>query len=167
MASEKEKLPGIKESQRLLNFESASRKVGFVILLGIILSALAGVFSGGHFSTTEKINTARSVKIDYERFGRLQTEFKLKISAQSLHADQYIFSLGGDFNKSYEIGSIWPRPDTMYSRGDVIYLVYNNLKSSKDFSVWLYVTPAKAWKIMNSIQLNAEPEIRFWQFIYP
>lgn len=35
MASEKVKLPGIKESQRLLNFESASRKVGFVTILAV------------------------------------------------------------------------------------------------------------------------------------
>ena len=37
MASEKERLPGIKESEFFLNFECAARKYGLGILLGIIL----------------------------------------------------------------------------------------------------------------------------------
>lgn len=44
MASEKERLPGIKESEFFLNFECAARKYGLGILLGIILAALLGIF---------------------------------------------------------------------------------------------------------------------------
>ena len=44
MASEKERLPGIKESDFFLNFECAARKYGLGILLGIILAALGDFF---------------------------------------------------------------------------------------------------------------------------
>lgn len=169
MAENKVKLPGIKESPRLLNFEAASRNVGLVILLAIICVALAGGFSVGYFSETEKTNPPGTVKIDYEYFGRLQKEFRLKITAHPHphRGDKYVFSLGGDFNESYEPGSIWPQPDGMYSQGKTLYLIYNNVKNKGDFTIWLYVTPAKPGRSENSIQVNAEPEIRFWQFIYP
>lgn len=167
MADNKVKLPGIKESQRLLNFEAASRNVGLVILLAIICIALAGGFSVGYFSEAEKTNPPGTLKIDYEYFGRLQKEFRLKITAHPQRGDKYVFSLGRDFNENYEPGSIWPQPDGMYSQGKTLYLIYNNVKNKGDFAIWLYVTPAKPGRSENSIQVNAEPEIRFWQFIYP
>lgn len=167
MVSEKEKLPGIKESELFLNFECAARKVGLGLLLIIILAALAGFFSTGYFSRTEKTNAQQNLTVAYERFGRLQTEFRLKITAHSRVADKYIFSLGGDFTSSLEPNSIWPRPDSMYSKDNRLFLVYNNLKSMNNFSIWIYVTPTDPGKLNHSLQLNGEPEIRFWQFIYP
>lgn len=44
MKRENEKLPGIDESYRLLTFEYAFRQVGFIVLLGIIVAAIAGFF---------------------------------------------------------------------------------------------------------------------------
>lgn len=167
MASEKERLPGIKENEFFLNFECAARQIGLGILLAIILAALWGLFSGGYFSTAEKTTAQRNLTVAYDRFGRLQTEFRLKITAHPRVADKYIFSLGGDFTSSFEPGSIWPRPDRMYSQNNRLFLVYNDLKSMNNFSIWLYVTPTRPGKLNHSLQLNGEPEIRFWQFTYP
>lgn len=47
MEPKNEKVPGIKESYRLLTFEYAFRQVGFIVLLAIILAAIAGLFSSG------------------------------------------------------------------------------------------------------------------------
>lgn len=101
MASEKERLPGIKENEFFLNFECAARQIGLGILLAIILAALLGLFSGGYFSTAEKTTAQRNLTVAYDRFGRLQTEFRLKITAHPRVADKYIFSLGGDFTSSF------------------------------------------------------------------
>lgn len=167
MASEKERLPGIKESQLFLNFEYAASNIGFGILLIIILIALVGGFSGGYFSSAEKTNSQQNLSVSYERFGRLQTEFRLKITTHSRVADKYIFSFGGDFISSFEPAAIWPRPDRMYSRNDRLFLVYNDSQSMSDFAVWLYVTPTRPGLSYHDLQLNGEPVIRFWQFIYP
>jgi hypothetical protein len=119
------------------------------------------------FQHCRKTTAQRNLTVAYDRFGRLQTEFRLKITAHPRVADKYIFSLGGDFTSSFEPGSIWPRPDRMYSQNDRLFLVYNDLKSMNNFSIWLYVTPIRPGKLNHSLQLNGEPEIRFWQFIYP
>lgn len=167
MAREKETLPGITESRRGLNFEALFRQVGLVVLLAIIISALSGLFSNGYFSSAQKENNAHTLAIHYERFGRLQTEFELRFFTRSLPAESYIFSINGELNTMFEPGAISPQPDSMFSEGKTLYLIYRNVKTQGDFSVRMFVTPTGMGKSVNSIKVNSEPEIRFWQFIYP
>lgn len=167
MSRENMKVPGVEESQRFLNFEARFRKSGFVFLLCIIFLAIIGVFSGGYFSNSVVRNTTGDVTLYFERFGRLQTEFKLKISGTGQRTGKDIYRIGGDFNTFYETENIWPQPDRMYSKEDDIYLVYNTHENQQDSSIWLLVTPVKPGSAKNVIQLNSGPEIHFRQFIYP
>ncbi|HCD1255207.1 TPA: hypothetical protein JD854_RS09050 [Citrobacter amalonaticus] len=167
MDKENSKLPGVNESQHFLNFEEKFHKIGFVVLLVIILLALAGFFSGGYFSAAVKENANNTAHVEYERFGRLQTEFKLKIVIPLPPSPQTILRIGGDFNTAYETETLWPRPDRMYSHGSDLYLVYNTLNNQKDATVWLRVMPVKPGYPQSVVQLNHEPEIHFRQFIYP
>lgn len=167
MEPKNEKVPGIKESYRLLTFEYAFRQVGFIVLLGIIVAALAGLFSSGAVSDVEKTNEAKSLTLSYERFGRRQTESRMTLTFPVTSEGKYILSLTSESSDVYEPASIWPQPDSMYSRGNTLFLVYDNLKQSDKFTVLLFITPTKAGKWTNSIRVNNGPDIRFWQFIYP
>lgn len=167
MSRENQKVPGIEESQYFLNVEARFHKVGFAVLLIIISLGALGIFSDGYFSNAVSKNTTGEVTLDFERFGRLQTEFKLKISTTGQHSEGNIYRIGGDFNAFYETENIWPLPDRMYSKGDDLYLVYNANKNQENITIWLLVTPVKPGSAMSVIQLNSGPEIRFSQFIYP
>ena len=102
MSRENQKVPGIEESQYFLSFEARFHKLGFAVLLIIISLAVLGVFSDGYFSNAMSKNTTGEVTLNFERFGRLQTEFKLKISATDQHSEGGIYRIGGDFNAFYE-----------------------------------------------------------------
>ena len=167
MNREKSHLQGVKESQRFLNFESGFHKIGFISLLCIVLLATAGAFSGGYLSEVTRKNTLNTTELQFEKFGRLQTEFQFKISGQKHDSVNMTLRIGGDFNKFYEMENIWPQPDSMYSKGNDLYLVYNDSEATQDFTVWLQATPVKPGSVMSFLQLNGEPEIRFRQFIYP
>lgn len=167
MPRENIKVPGVEESQRFLNFEARFHKVGFVVLLFIISLAMAGVFSGGYFSDSVMRNTTGDVTLNFERFGRLQTNFKLKISGADQRSGKNIYRIVGDFNTFYETENIWPQPDSMYSKGDDLYLVYSTHENQQNTSIWLFVTPVKPGSAKSVIQLNSGPEIHFRQFIYP
>ncbi|SFU16045.1 hypothetical protein SAMN05192562_10796 [Kosakonia arachidis] len=162
-----EMLPGVSENARALNFEAGFRRVGALVLLAMIIAALSGVFSGGYFSSADKSNADQTLKIHYERFGRLQNEETLKITLQTQAAKKYVISLGGAFNENYQHGNVWPQPDSMHSRGETLYLVYNNITHSGNFTVWLTTTPDKPGKSINTVAVNDEAAVRFWQFIYP
>lgn len=167
MEPKNEKVPGIKESYRLLTFEYAFRQVGFIVLLAIILAAMAGLFSSGLVSDEDKTNSANSLTLNYERFGRRQTESRMTLTFPVTSEGKYTLSLTSDTSDTYEPGSVWPQPDSMYSRGNTLFLVYDRLKQTDKFTVLLFITPSKAGKWTNSIRVNNEPDIRFWQFIYP
>ncbi|EGQ5286054.1 hypothetical protein F6U00_002711 [Enterobacter hormaechei] len=167
MEPKNEKVPGIKESYRLLTFEYAFRQVGFIVLLAIILAAIAGLFSSGLVSDEEKTNSANSMTLNYERFGRRQTESRMTLTFPVTSEGKYTLSLTSESSDTYEPGSVWPQPDSMYSRGNTLFLVYDRLKQTDKFTVLLFITPSKAGKWTNSIRVNNEPDIRFWQFIYP
>ena len=162
-----DKLPGVKESRFALNFESGFQSIGFAVLLCIILAALLGLFSNGYFSSAQKSTTSQTLSVNYERFGRLQTEFKLHFTVRPQNTGKYVVSLGGKFNEDFQPGSISPQPDSMYSRGNTLYLVYNNVNNKRDFNVWMYVTPTVPGKSVSSVSVNDQPDITFWQFIYP
>lgn len=167
MEPKNEKVPGIKESYRLLTFEYAFRQVGFIVLLAIILAAMAGLFSSGLVSDEEKTNSANSLTLNYERFGRRQTESRMALTFPVTSEGKYTLILTSETSDTYEPGSVWPQPDSMYSRGNTLFLVYDRLKQTDKFTVLLFITPSKAGKWTNSIRVNNEPDIRFWQFIYP
>nr|QTX15113.1 hypothetical protein [Klebsiella pneumoniae] len=42
--------------------------------------------------------------------------------------------------------NIWPQPDSMYSKGNDLYLVYNDSEAMQNFTIWLRVTPVKPRK---------------------
>lgn len=167
LKDEREALPGVKESGAALSFEQRFRQAGFAVLLLIVALALGGFFSTGYFSSAQKENNNHTLRLNYERFGRLQTEFKLKITASSPTAGEYLFRLDGDFSDNFQPGNISPQPDRMYSQGKAIFLAYNITKSRDDFSVTMYLTPTTPGKAVSRIAINDEPEISLWQLIYP
>ena len=167
MKRENEKLPGIDESYRLLTFEYAFRQVGFIVLLGIIVAAIAGLFSSGMVSDTVKTNSSKSLTIDYERFGRRETETRMALAFPVQSEGKYVLSMTSESSDAYEPGSVWPQPDRMYSRGKTLYFVYDTLQKSDRFSVLYFTTPTRAGKWNTVIRANNEPEITVWQFIYP
>ncbi|SAF47039.1 hypothetical protein [Enterobacter kobei] len=167
MKRENEKLPGIDESYRLLRFEYAFRQVGFVLLLGIIIAAMAGLFSSGMVSDTSRTNSAKSLTIHYERFGRRETESRMQFTFPVKTAGHFTLSITSERSDVYEPGSVWPQPDRMYSRGKTLYFVYDTLQKSDRFSVLYFTTPTRAGKWNTVIRVNNEPEITVWQFIYP
>lgn len=115
----------------------------------------------------EKTNDAKSLALSYERFGRRQTESRMALTFPVTSEGKYTLSLTSESSDAYEPGSVWPQPDSMYSRGNTLFLVYDRLQQTDKFTVLLFITPSKAGKWTNSIRVNNEPDIRFWQFIYP
>lgn len=165
--SKEKQLPGVQESERALNFEAACRNGGLILLLLVVLLAIGGLFSNGYLSQTIKVSSDQKLQVEYERFGRLQTEFALKISAKPAQTGLFVFSLHGHYNKHFEISNIWPRPDKMYSQDNTLFFVYHTAQQTEPFTVWLYATPQEFGYAHNSLRLNAGSEIDFWQFIYP
>lgn len=98
------------------------------MLLAIIVAAIAGLFSSGVVSDVEKTNDAKTTALSYERFGRRQTESRMALTFPVTSEGKYTLSLTSESSDAYEPGSVWPQPDSMYSRGIPCFsstIVYN------------------------------------------
>ncbi|KFC10841.1 hypothetical protein GTGU_00538 [Trabulsiella guamensis ATCC 49490] len=159
--------PRVEESPSALNFEYNVNRFGVLFLLAIIFSAVAGLFSNGLLSSASKQNSTHTLDINYDRFERLTSESEINITLQSLHASRYIVSIGNSLLNNYQLGDIRPEPDSMYSKGNTLYLIYNAADVQSPLSLWISVTPKKPGNIANTVKVNSEPEITFSQFVYP
>lgn len=71
--------PPVQEKHVWLGFEASTRRVGFFVLLFIVLAALSGLFSRGHFSHVERSTADNTLTVSYERFNRQQSDVDMKI----------------------------------------------------------------------------------------
>lgn len=160
-------LPGISQCRVALQFEFLVHRYGLYVLLIIITAALAGVFSVGYFSQAEKSSQANILQVQYQRFGRLQTPVTMKIIVPGQKSERLTLRIGDEYMTRFETDNIWPQPTEMRSEGGDLILIYHEGTLRKNFTVWLYTTPTQPGKAVTSVTLNNEPELRFWQFIYP
>lgn len=167
MNQEKQEVPRISENERALRFEYQFRRFGVVLLTFVIMAALAGVFSNGYFSAASKQNATATLRIHYQRFGRLMSAMDINIEVQKVTAQQLTISFGDTLLPRFQIGDIRPEPDKMYSRGGTLYLVYNQATPHLPLSLWLSVTPRQAGRMTNVVRINDRPPLSFSQFIYP
>ncbi len=127
----------------------------------------AGLFSSGALSDSVKTNSVKTLVVNYERFGRRETEFPLQIAFPVNTQEEYVISLTSEGPDVYEPGSVWPQPDRMYSHGNTLFFVYTHLTNHDPFTLRVFMTPSRAGKWEYTIRVNREPDVRFWQFIYP
>ena len=160
-------LPGISQCRVALQFEFLVHRYGLYVLLIIITAALAGVFSVGYFSQAEKSSQANTLQVQYQRFGRLQTPVTMKITLPGQKSERLTLRIGDEYMTRFETDNIWPQPTEMRSEGGDLILIYHEGTLRKNFTVWLYTTPTQPGKAVTSVTLNNEPDLRFWQFIYP
>ncbi len=78
-----------------LRVENAARQYGFVLLVLVLLAGFCGLFSKGIFSNAVAVNSNNSLKVDYERFGRNQSDMDLKITLNAPPGESYTVTFGG------------------------------------------------------------------------
>lgn len=141
--------------------------VGFVLLFRYYHRSDGRSVFQRHGERHVGTNSAKSLTIHYERFGRRETESRMQFTFPVKTAGHFTLSITSERSDVYEPGSVWPQPDRMYSRGKTLYFVYDTLQNSDRFSVLYFTTPTRAGKWNTVIRANNEPEITVWQFIYP
>ena len=87
----------------------------------------------------------QNLALSYERFGRRQTESRMALTFPVTSEGKYTLSLTSESSDAYEPGSVWPQPDSMYSRG-IPCFVYDRLQQTDKFTAILFITPSKAGK---------------------
>lgn len=164
--ADKSSLP-IVEKPFWLSFEFQLRRMGFALLLAIVIAAMVGLFSRGYISDARIANDSGTLRIDYEKYSRLMSDVDMKITSSQIRENRNRIILGGDFMDSFRIDTLQPQPDKMYSLNGKMVLEYSVSAPGSEQTLWLSLTPMKFGATHSTVAIDNGPEITLHQFIYP
>lgn len=164
--ADKSSLP-IVEKPFWLSFEFQLRRIGFALLLAIVIAAMVGLFSRGYISDARIANDSGTLRIDYEKYSRLMSDVDMKITSSQIRENRNRIILGGDFMDSFRIDTLQPQPDKMYSLNGKMVLEYSVSAPGSEQTLWLSLTPMKFGATHSTVAIDNGPEITLHQFIYP
>ncbi len=150
-----------------LRFEIAVRQYGFVLLVFLLLAGFCGVFSKGMLSDASVASPEGTLKVQYERFGRSQSDMDLRLVMNVPPGDSYTVTLGGQFMDQFEINALYPQPWRFSSQHGEMTLEFHDRPQGGMHALWLGVQPRHAGKMVSTLRVNQQPAVTLTQFIYP
>ncbi|AHJ75073.1 hypothetical protein [Kosakonia sacchari] len=150
-----------------LHVEMQVQKWGAIVLIAIVIAGLCGLFSQGLLSKKTVTSADQRLSVEYDRFGRLQSDLDMQITANATTDNRITFTLGGDFMHDFEIRTLQPQPLNMYSRSGELVLEYARPATDKPLTVWLGLTPLGVGNSTQRIAVNNATPVTLTQFIWP
>ncbi|WP_039055468.1 hypothetical protein [Enterobacter sp. Bisph1] len=165
-ADSKEAWP-VEDNPFWLHFEKQVQKWGAIALIVIVIAGLCGLFSQGFLSKKTAVSDDQKLMVEYDRFGRLQSDLDMQMTANASADSRVTFTLGGDFMHDFEIRTLQPQPQKMYSRSGELVLEYARPAPDKPLTVWLGLTPLGVGTSTQTLSVNSATTVTLTQFIWP
>jgi len=138
-----------------------AQRVGWVIVGSVIAASLAGLFGTGPVSRASA--ELAGLRLEYERFGRLQQPTKLRFFISGAQPEIQI-ALGRDYLDSVRVEAITPAP--LRTEADGRWLVYR-FAGAAPMSVTFNLNPEDFGGLSGMLRTPSGETITFRQFIYP
>lgn len=150
-----------------LRVENAARQYGFVLLVLLLLAGFCGLFSKGIFSNASVANPDGTLRAEYQRFGRSQSDMDLKLTLTVLPSESYTVTLGGQFMDYFEINTLYPQPWRFTRQNGGMTLEFHELPHGGTHTLWLSIQPRNAGKVRSTLQVNHSQPVSITQYVYP
>jgi hypothetical protein len=147
-------------------------RVGWGAIGGIILAAAAGLFGSGLASRAtleirDPAQPARSLTLEYERFGRAhsQSQFIVSRPAGSTEEGRWSLWLSGDYLAAVEVLTITPDPISQEPVSDGVryqFRIWNGPQT-----VIFRFKPEQGGRLSGSLRVNDGPPRAFRQWLFP
>ena len=157
----------VEDNSFWLHVEMQFQKWGAIALIIIVIAGLCGLFSQGWLSKKTATSADQTLTVEYDRFGRLQSDLDMQLTTRAAHDSRVIFTLGGDFMHEFEIRTLQPQPQKTYSRSGELVLEYARPAPDKPLTVWLGLTPLGVGSSVQTISVNNGATLTVTQFIWP
>ena len=113
------------------------QRLGYVLLLAIVIGGVCGLFSQGFFSERQRVSAQGALHVEYERFARQQSDVAMFIRLHPLRDELYSVTIGGDGIDNFQLQTIQPQPLCAESRDRTLTLWYQTQSINHGASVWL------------------------------
>lgn len=146
------------------------QRVGWTIMVFIIIAALFGVFGKGPVSHGHLGDDASPLRADYDRFLRLNSPTQLTVYAGegAIRPDSTVeLWIDRAWLSKMEINGITPEPDKARLLADRIVYTFRAQPGSTPARIVFEMDDRELWRIGGVLGLTNGQSYRFSQFAYP
>jgi hypothetical protein len=146
------------------------QRIAWWILVLLWLAALLGFFGrGGPLSRTTVGDVQSPVRLEYERFARVQAPQELRLHMRGLDAsaDRVQVWLSSQYLQDTEVSAVEPEPETVKSAGQGLIYTFVKEKGVTDLDATFSVKAQAFGPLKGQIGSNNRPQHAFSQFVYP
>lgn len=156
----------IREDVRVQRRVWALERIGWYVLLAVVIAALAGVFGNGPVSHRTVTSTDGRVEVEYARFSRNGAAEHVDIRVKGAPDAQVKLLLDGPMFRDLTVESMQPQPMASVSQGRALLL---HLKTDADGVARLYLSLRNdsVGSIVGKARAGSGSAVRFATFVYP
>lgn len=140
-------------------------RIGWFVLIVIVLLTLLGLFSKGPLSTGHASTADGALQVEYQRFQRHGAHTRLIITAQVAPSGSAFVQFSPQLLDAFTVESIHPEPQTTTSQQGGLR-VESRADAQGTVKLYLALRPEGLGNVQQSVRLN-EQTVQFSQFIYP
>lgn len=148
--------------QRVWRFE----RIGWYVLVIIVVLGLAGVFGNGPVSNAQVTSADGRLHVEYQRLSRSGTTDSLRITVRGNAREPVTVQLDGSLLREASIETLQPQPQASLSQGKAILL---RLGTSEDGIATLYLTLRSEYvgALEGVVRAGPSSAVHFTTFLFP
>jgi hypothetical protein len=149
--------------------EWVAQRIGWGLVLVLIVITAAGLFGHGPISWTTAETADGTLKASFERFGRRGGSQSLLLRADAAAATKGAWGLeiADDYVSAVEFRSISPQPDAATRVPGAILYTFTQTNPDADLKVTFRLTPSGLWGVNGEIRLAGHDRLTIEQFFFP
>ncbi|UQY45166.1 hypothetical protein M1E08_15530 [Erwinia sp. PK3-005] len=163
----KERHYPVRENMRWQRIEWRIQRLGYLLLLAIVISGACGLFSKGFLSDRDIISSNGQLRVEYERFARQQSDMAMTIRLAPLRDSLYRITISGSGIDNFQLQSVQPQPLRAESHDRSLTLWYQTQSLNHGASIWLGGQPQSPGKYTFVVNDSAGEQVQFTQWVYP
>lgn len=157
----------IKEDMRWIRREWLIQRIGEYVLIALVILGACGLFSKGVLSNGSARSPDGTIQVEYERFGRVESNMDMRIRYNAPVTDRFTVTIGGGALDNLQIQTLQPQPLEAVTIGSDLRLTFSSRDTGPDHAIWLGLQPRNPGRIAVSVSSGDHPPARFTQWIYP
>ncbi len=152
-----------------------AQRVGWWGIALVLLASLLGVFGYGPLSSVSQSDAGATLRLDYERFLRVQSDAELSIQVRpdAKHPAEIALWVNRDYLNAFRVQQITPLPERTQVAPDRVILFFTvagqNQPSANQQAVEIsfQLSALQMGWVSGTIGLENGPTLHFWHFVYP
>jgi hypothetical protein len=157
----------IQENLRWIRREWLIQRIGEYVLIALVILGACGLFSKGVLSNGSARSPDGTIQVEYERFGRVESNMDMRIRYNAPVTDRFTVTIGGGALDNLQIQTLQPQPLEAVTIGSDLRLTFSARNTGPDHAIWLGLQPRNAGRIHVTIHGDGHAPARFTQWIYP